>query len=185
MPHCHQSNVILFQLLWCCSFFFLLYHITHFICLEITYEVIININSIPSSSRFGLNGWHCRQCGQGILNRLGHTIVDDQLLFVKGSLIRLWELKIRGNHSLIHMISYSWTTWKEHVQKDVWNISIISIYGLVHYHQNTKRILVGFPVTKDTKTLKQHQWFFLEWIYLISEDVNVKNISMTCIGLIQ
>ncbi len=71
---------------------------------------------------------------------------------------------------------------KEHVQKFVWNISVISIYGLVHYHQNTKQIFVSFPVTKDTKTLKQHQQFFLECIGLISEDVNVKDISITCIG---
>ncbi len=112
--------------------------------------------------------------------------MDDEFLFViKDSSIRLWELRIRGNHSLIHMISDSWTTQKEHVQKEVWNISIISIYGLVHYHQNTKQIFVGFPVTKDSKTLKQHQQFFLECIDLISEDVNVKDISITCIGLIQ
>ncbi len=84
----------------------------------------------------------------------------------------------------IHMISDSWTTRKEHVQKAVWNISI-SINGLVHYHQNSKQIFVEFPVTKDTKTLKQHQRFFLECIDLVSEDVNVKVMSITCIGLIQ
>ncbi len=83
------------------------------------------------------------------------------------------------------MISDSWIAQKEHVQKDVWNIYIISMYGLVHCHQNTKQIFVHFPVIKDTKTLKQHQWFFLECIYLISEDVNVKVMSITCIGLIQ
>ncbi len=134
MPHCHQSNVILFQLLWCCRFFFLLYHITHFICFEITCEVIIRIDFIPSNSRFVINGCHCRQFGQGILNWLGHTIVHGEFLIVKDSSIRLWELRIRGSHLPIHMISDSWTTQKEHVQKDVWNISIISIYGLVHYH---------------------------------------------------
>ncbi len=146
MPHCHQSNVILFQLLWCCRFFFLLCHITRFICLEITCELIVNIDSIPSSSRFVVNGWHCRQCEQRILNRLGHTIVNDEFLFVKASSIRLWELRIRGNQLPIHMIYDSWTTRREHVQKDVWNISIISIiYGLVQYHQNTKQIFVEFP----------------------------------------
>ena len=56
----------------------------------------------------------------------------------------------------------------ENVQKFVWNISIISMYGLVHYHQNTKQIFPDFPVTKDTKNLKQHQQFFLECIDLIS-----------------
>ncbi len=83
------------------------------------------------------------------------------------------------------MISDSWTTQKENVQKFVWNISIISIlYGLVHFHQNTKQIYVEFPVTKDTKTLKKHQWFFLECIDLISDDVNVKFMSIICIGFI-
>jgi hypothetical protein len=55
------------------------------------------------------------------------------------------------------MIFDSLTTQKEYVQKDVWNISIISMYGLVHYHQNTKQIFAEFPATKDTKTLKQQQ----------------------------
>ncbi len=133
--------LIVIKVMWsssnCCGdvgIFFLLYHITHFICLEITCEVTVNIDSIPSSSRFVTNGWHCRQCGQGILNRSGYTIVDDEFLFVKDSSIRLWELRIRGNHLPIHMISDSWTTQKEHVQKFVWNISFISIYGLVPYH---------------------------------------------------
>ncbi len=90
------------------------------------------------------------------MNQSGHTIVDDEFLFVKDSSIRLWEHRIRGNHSLIHMISDSWTTQKENFQKDVWNIFIISIHGLVHYHQNTKQIFVEFPVTKDTKTLNNN-----------------------------
>ncbi len=120
-----------------------------------------------------------------MLNWLGHTNVDDEFLFVKDGSIRLWEHRIRGNHLPIHMISDYWTTQKEHIQKDVWNISIISIYGLVHYHQNTMQICVEFPVTKDTKTLKQQQQLFLECIDLISEEVNVKVMSITCIGFIQ
>jgi hypothetical protein len=119
------------------------------------------------------------------LNRSGHTIVDDEFLFVKDSSIRLWEHKIRGNHLPIHMFSDFWTTRKIHVRKDVWNISIISIYGLVHYHQNTKQFSVEFPVTKDTKTLKQQQKFSFECIDHISEDINVKVMSITCIGFIQ
>jgi hypothetical protein len=83
------------------------------------------------------------------------------------------------------MISDSWTTQKENVQKFVWNFSIISIYGLVNFHQNTKQTFVEFPVTKDTKTLKQHQGLFLECIDLISDDINVKVISIKCIGFIQ
>ncbi len=119
------------------------------------------------------------------MNRSGHTIVDDEFLIVNDGLLRLWEHNIRGNYSLIHMISDSWTTEKENVQKFVWNISTISIYGLVHFIQNTKQIFVEFPVTKDTKTLKQHQRFFFEWIDLISDNVNVKFISITCISFIQ
>jgi hypothetical protein len=83
--------------------------------------------------------------------------VDDEFLIVNDGSIRLWKHRIRGNHLLIHMISDSWTAQKENVQKFVWNISIISIYGLVHLHQNTKELVIELPVTKDTKTLKQHQ----------------------------
>ncbi len=112
---------------------------------------IVRIDSIPSSSRFVINGWYCRQCVQGMLNRSGHTIVDDEFLFVKDSLIRLWEHRIRGSHSPIHMISDSWTTQKEHVQKDVWNISIISMYGLVHYHQKYKANFCRIPCNQRYK----------------------------------
>ncbi len=119
------------------------------------------------------------------MNRSGHTIVDDEFLFVKDISIRLWEHRIRGNHLLIHRISDSWTIRREHVQKDVWNISLIYMYGLVHYHQNTKHFLVEFSVTKDLISLKQQQRFFLELIDLISEDVNFKVMSIICIGFIQ
>ncbi len=81
----------------CCGvvdFFFLLYHITHFTRFEIIFEVMVSIDFIPSSSRFVINGWHCRNCGQGILNGSGHTIVDDKFLFVKDGLIRLWEHRL-------------------------------------------------------------------------------------------
>jgi hypothetical protein len=117
-----------------------------------------------------------------IVNR-EYTIVDDEFLFVKDGLIRLWEHRIRGSPLLIHMTSDSWNTQKENVQTFVWNIFIISIHGLVYFHQNTKQFYVEFPETKDAITLKQHQQFFLECIDLISDDVIVKVISITCIGL--
>ena len=87
------------------------------------------------------------------------------------------------------MISDSWITQNENVQKFVWNISIFSIYGRVHSHQNTKQIFVEFPETKDTKPLKQQQQFFLECIDLIIvNDPPFKykptNISIICIGFI-
>jgi hypothetical protein len=102
--------------------------------------------------------------------------VDDEFLFVKDSSIRLWEHRIRGSPSLNNMISDSWTTQKENVQKFIWNISIISMYGLGHFHQNTKHFFVEFPVTKDTKTLKQHQQLLFEWIDLISDMMSMSNI---------
>ncbi len=69
------------------------------------------------------------------------------------------------------MISDSWTNQKENFQKFVWNTIIISIHGLVYFHQITKQILVEFSLTKDAISLKPHQWFFLEWIELIPRKV--------------
>jgi hypothetical protein len=83
------------------------------------------------------------------------------------------------------MISDSWTTQKEIVQKFVWNTFIVSKHGLVYFHQNTKQFFLEFPETKDAIALKQHQRFFLECIDLISDDVrNLKVISIKCIGFI-
>jgi hypothetical protein len=71
-------------------------------------------------------------------------------------------------------------------KKRFWNIFIISTHGLVYFHQNTKEVFNEFPKTKDAQTLKQHQQFFLECIVvIILDDINVKVISITCIGFIQ
>ncbi len=76
--------------------------------------------------------------------------------------------------------------WIKMVLKFFWNIFIISIHGLVYFHQNTKHLFVEFTGTKDAISLKQHQWFFLDCIVLIIvDDVNVKVISITCICFIQ
>ncbi len=120
------------------------------------------------------------------MNRSGHTIVNDKFLFVKDGLIRLWGHRIWGSHLhlLIHMISDSWTTQKENVQKFVSNIFIISIYGLLYFHLNTKQIFVEFPNTKDVITLEQHQCFVFEWIVIIIVyKIKVEVVSITCIGL--
>jgi hypothetical protein len=58
------------------------------------------------------------------------------------------------------MISDSWTTQKENVQKFVLNTFNISLHGLVYFHQNTMQIFVEFPKTKDAITQKQHQQSF-------------------------
>jgi hypothetical protein len=84
------------------------------------------------------------------------------------------------------MIYESWSSQKENVHKLAWNIFIISIHGLVYFHQNTKHIFVEFPITKDAITLKQHQQFFLECIVLfIADEISVEVLSITCSGLIQ
>ncbi len=151
---------------------------------EIICEVIISYDSIPSSSRFVINGLHCRHCGQGMLNWSDHTIVDDEFLFVKDGSIRLCECRIGGSHLLIHMISDSWTTQKENFQKFVWNTLIVSVHGLVYFHQNTKQIFVKSPVTKEAISLKQHQQFFgVHWPH--PKNVYDKVISIKCIGFIQ
>jgi hypothetical protein len=84
------------------------------------------------------------------------------------------------------MIYHLRTTQKENDQKFFWNIFIISIHGLVYFHQNTKQFIVEFPETKDAITLKQHQHLFLVCIVLIIiDDINVKIVSITCFGFIQ
>jgi hypothetical protein len=56
--------------------------------------------------------------------------------------------------------------------------------NIVYFHQNTKEVFKEFPKTKDAKTLKQHQRFFLGCIVvIIIDDINVKVISITRIGL--
>jgi hypothetical protein len=76
--------------------------------------------------------------------------------------------------------------WIKVVHKCFGNIFIISIYGLVYFHQNTKQFFVEFTGTKDALSLKQHQQFFFECIVLIIvDDVNIKVISITYIDFIQ
>jgi hypothetical protein len=54
--------------------------------------------------------------------------------------------------------------------KVFWKIFIISMHGLVYFHQNTKEVFKEFPKTKHAISLKQHQQFFLECIVLIIVD---------------
>jgi hypothetical protein len=49
----------------------------------------------------------------GNIEPIGHTIVDDEFLFVNDGSIRLWEHRIRGNHLMILMITDSWTFQEE------------------------------------------------------------------------
>ncbi len=120
------------------------------------------------------------------MNQSGHTIVDDEFLFVKDGSIRLWEHRIRCYHLPIHMISDSLMTQMENVQKFVWNIFNISKHGLVYFHLNTKQNFVEFLKAKDAITLQQHQGFFLECVVIvIADEFSVEVVSITCSGFIQ
>ncbi len=184
MPHCHQLNVILFKLLWCCRLFLVVPHHPCHLFL-IIFEITVSINSIPSISRFVIHAWHCRQCAQGILNRSGQAIVDDKFMFVNDG-----RYDCGNTGSVAPTCQIIWSSQKENVYKLVWNIFVISIHGLVYFQQNIKQFFVGFPVTKDAITLKLHQQFFLECIVLIIIDdppFNYKptNVSIKCIVFIQ
>ncbi len=83
IPHCHQLNVILVKLLMCCIFFSCCTTSLISLGLKCFLKQLSVSILFPSSSRFVINGWHCRHCEQGILNWSGYTIVDDEFLFVR------------------------------------------------------------------------------------------------------
>ncbi len=93
---------------------------------------------------------------------------------------------LQGHSTQLQMWHHISVILDTNCQKLIWNIFIISIHGLVYYHQNTKEVFKEFPKTKDAKTLKYHQQFFLECIVvIIVDDINVKVMSITCIGFIR
>ncbi len=56
MSHCHLLDVSPLILMWCCHHYFFSYHIirsTHI-------EIIVNIDSVSSSSKLLSKAWHCR-----------------------------------------------------------------------------------------------------------------------------
>ncbi len=92
----------------------------------------------------------------------------------------------QGHSTQLQMRRHIHVSLCKQCPKAFWNIFIISIHGLVYFHQNTKQFFVEFVETNNAITLKQHQQFFLECIVLIIvDDVNVKVISITWISFIQ
>jgi hypothetical protein len=114
-----------------------------------------------------------------------HIGKEVKVQFINGRLTVLFSSATRIFHPIANVTSGKCDSGYK-LSKKIWNIFIISIHGLVYFHQNTKEVFKEFPKTKDEKTLKQHQGFFLECIVLIIvDDINVKVISIMCIGFIQ
>jgi hypothetical protein len=90
---------------------------------------------------------------------------------------------LQGHSTLLQMWHPVCLILDTNCQKRIWNIFIVFIHGLVYFHQNTKEVFKEFQKIKDAKTLKHHQRFLLDCIVLIIvDDINVKVISITCIG---
>ena len=111
-----------------------------------------------------------------------HIGKEVKVQFIDGQLTVLFSSAARTFHTAANVTSRMCHSAFKFVKQLFWNIFIISIHGLVYFHQNTKQVFIEFPKTKDAKTLKHHQWFFLDCIVLIIvDDINVKVISITCI----
>ncbi len=114
-----------------------------------------------------------------------HIGKEDEVQFIDGWLTLLFSSAARMFHTTVNVTSHKCDSGYKLSKNLFWYIFIISIHGLVYFLQNTKEVFKVFPKTKDAKTLKQHQRFFLECIKLIIvDDINVKVISITCIGFI-
>ncbi len=114
-----------------------------------------------------------------------HIGKEVEVQFIDGWLTLLFSSARRIFHTTANVTSRMCDSGYK-MSKKKRNIFIISIHCLVYFHQNTNKVFKEFPKTKDAKTLKQHQQFFLECIVIIIvEDINVEVISITCIGFIQ
>ncbi len=90
-----------------------------------------------------------------------HIGKEDKIQFVDGWLTLLFSSATRTFHTTANVISPKCDSGYKLSKNLFWNIFIISIHGLVYFHQNTKEVFKEFLKTKDAKTLKQHQRFFL------------------------
>ena len=110
-----------------------------------------------------------------------HIGKEVEILFIDGQLTLLLSSAMETFHTTANVTSRMCDSGYK-LTRFFWNIFITSIHGLV-YFQNTKQFFKEFPKTKDAISLKQHQQFFLECIILIIvDDINVKVISIRCIG---
>jgi hypothetical protein len=114
----------------------------------------------------------------------GHIGKEVEVQFIDVQLKLLFSSATRTFHTTANVTSHMSDSGYK-LSNFFWYIFIIFIHGLVYFHQKTKEIFKEFPKTKDAKTLKRHQGFCLDCIVLIIvDDINVKVISITCIGFI-
>ncbi len=86
------------------------------------------------------------------------------------------KLQMRHHVSVILDTNFQKTIFEHLHYFHTWSCLLPSKY---------KEVFNEFPKTKDAKTLKQHQQFFLECIVvIIVDDINVEVISITCIGFV-
>jgi hypothetical protein len=117
-------------------------------------------------------------------NTKSHVGKEDKNQFIHGRLTLVLSSAATTFHATANVTSRKCDSGNE-CSIFFWNIFIIVIHGLVYFHENTKEVFKEFSKTKNAKTLKQHQRFFLDCIVVIIVDyVNVKVISITCIGFI-
>ena len=86
-----------------------------------------------------------------------HIGKEDKVQFIDGQLTLFLSSAARTFYTTANVTSRKCDSGYKFVKKLFWNIFIISIHGLVYFHQNTKDIFKEFPRTRDAKTLKQHQ----------------------------
>ncbi len=112
-----------------------------------------------------------------------HIGKEDKVQLIDGWLTLLFSSAARTFHTTTNVTSrkcdsgYKLSFFFEHLHYfHTWSCLLPLTY---------KRSFKEFPKTKDAKTLKHHQRFFLDCIVLIIvDDINVKVISITCIGFI-
>jgi hypothetical protein len=92
----------------------------------------------------------------GLLLMIGKEV---EVQFTDGRLTLLFSSVARTFHTTANVTSRMCDSGYKLSKKKL-NIFIISIHGLVYFHQNTKEAFKEFPKIKDAKTLKQHQGFF-------------------------
>ncbi len=96
-----------------------------------------------------------------------HIGKEDKVQISNGWLTLLFPSAARTFHTTTNVTSRKCDSEYKLSKNLFWNIFIISIHGLVYFHQDTKEVFKEFPKTKDAKILKQHQQFFLECMVVI------------------
>ena len=82
-----------------------------------------------------------------------HIGKEDKVQFIDGRLTLLFSSATRTFHTTANVTSRKCDSGYKLTPKLFWNIFIISIHGLVYFHQHTKEVFKELPKTKDAKIL--------------------------------